>query len=115
MNMKRLCLLMLFPMISVLTMAQTPADCSSFKSPGCRSFNQMLRSRDSDLLLVLDNPGLDTVAYICFYPGQDKFFLASFSLPLKFACREDLHVNCGGNFYGYQYKNGILSDSVVVK
>src|SRR5580704_2617810 len=53
------------------------ADCSGERNTqSCRSFNQLMESKDKHLLLSLSQD-----AYACFRPGDDVFFVVSFTQP----------------------------------
>jgi hypothetical protein len=59
--------------------AQQLADCAQIKSPGCNSFNEMLTSRDPDIVETIKQPNY--ITYVCFQPNDDAFTMLTFSLP----------------------------------
>jgi len=59
--------------------SQQLADCAIIKSPGCKSFNEMLTNRDPDIVETIKQPNYST--YVCFQPNDDAFTMLTFSLP----------------------------------
>jgi hypothetical protein len=59
--------------------AQQLADCAQIKSPGCKSFNEMLTNRDPDIVEAIKQPNY--ITYVCFQPNDDAFTMLTFSLP----------------------------------
>jgi hypothetical protein len=62
---------------ATLVYGQGAVDCSQIKSPGCKSFNEMVKSRDPDILDSLSHEA----GYVCFRSGEDSFSIMSYFLP----------------------------------
>jgi len=106
--------------------AQQLADCAQIKSPGCKSFNEMLTNRDPDIVETIKQSNY--ITYVCFQPNDDAFTMLTFSLPTNKwkrtqecweAERKEI-INspaCNKEEQGYQsfissaYKHGIYNDS----
>lgn len=53
-----------------------PLDCSQFDfSQGCRSFNEMVASKDRDVVAVMEG---GNESFACFRPDEDVFIIVSF-------------------------------------
>lgn len=127
--MNRICIFAFLLLVPLLLSAQRRADCKKIKSPGCNSFNEMLKNRNRDLIDTLKTP--NTAAYVCFRPGEDAFTVISFPLPTNYwqhtqrcwdamkARRED-EAECAIQEQKYQvlnaliYKNGNYDDAFVI-
>jgi len=59
--------------------AQQLVDCAQIKSPGCKSFNEMLTNRDPNIVETINEPNY--ITYVCFQPSNDAFTMLTFSLP----------------------------------
>ena len=62
---------------ATLVYGQGAVDCSQIKSPGCKSFNEMVKSRDPDILADLSREA----GYVCFRSGEDSFSIIIYTLP----------------------------------
>lgn len=104
--------LIILALVCVPAWAQTPAasvrkppaDCSDPDARlACRSFTQLLESRDADIIAVVK-----PAAYVCFRPKEDAFFVVGFDPPPKNILKErDQSVSQTGVVQLSEYRNGV--------
>jgi hypothetical protein len=88
-------------------------DCQKlpYTSVGCDSFNDMVRSNDTQIMSALKK---STTAFVCFIPDEDEFFIANYTQPKDAAFSKtstpDL-LQAFGFFLYSRYKQGVASDS----
>jgi hypothetical protein len=104
-----------FFLATLPALAQQKLDCAKFNSPGCRSFNELVASKDRDILSTINSTS--AVARVCFIEGTDSFIIVSYTVPPKSLWRksEDGTTNTAGPLFWFftQYDDGIYVNSLL--
>jgi len=88
-------------------------DCTklAYASAGCDSYNQMIKSNDSDVISSLKT---STDAYVCFVEDEDEFFIVSFTEPedSEYSSSPTTRslLQSSGAFSYSKYKDGVQND-----
>lgn len=89
-------------------------DCNKlpYTSLGCNSYNEMIRSNDSDVISALKT---SADAYVCFNQEGDEFFIVSFDEPIDSTYAPVSNnrslLQSPGAFSYSKYKDGVQNDS----
>ncbi len=85
-------------------------DCTqlSYAAPGCKSYNELIASNDSDIISSLKVSG---DAFVCFIPDDDEFFVATFTQPAETdyvpTTARPSRLEAPGFFSYSKFKNGV--------
>jgi hypothetical protein len=88
-------------------------DTQPMSSQGCKSYDDMIMSRDKELIEFIDN---ESDMYVCFRPNVDVFFLLGFKKPSesRFKTGNTGYPEATGQGLYFRYSDGVLDDSKIV-